>query len=245
MTLKYHIVRCSNLITTVNSRTVDNDFVARAFTLEQWRSIARRPGNGRGMHFNSSFGDGGYRLPVCRYSDHDVAIAPSLREGNAFDSEESTPQLRARLWCANLRHLSCGGVRHRYCHIRTPTNCSGAYTNLWPVRTQVRCPNASLTGNRWTFRAQCELGTDAAILLREELQKLDAERLEAVAAAEAYADRVSEAERKNAEMASKSGINPIIVARENKVPPKRRTLMDVDVIGTKWAIDSQAGRFVA
>ena len=46
-------------------------------------------------------------------------------------------------------------------------------------------------------------------------------------------------------MASKSGINPIIVARENKVPPKRRTLMDVDVIGTKWAIDSQAGRFVA
>ena len=77
------------------------------------------------------------------------------------------------------------------------------------------------------------------------LQKLDAERLEAVAAAEAYADRVSEAERKNAEMASKSGINPIIVARENKVPPKRRTLMDVDVVGTKWAVDSQAGRFVA
>ena len=116
---------------------------------------------------------------------------------------------------------------------------------MWPVRLQVRCPNTTRAGNPWTFRGKCELEGDPAVLLHQDLQKLYSERLEAIQAVDAYADRVAQAERKVAEVAAKTGISPQIIARENKVPPKRRTLMDVDTIGAKWAIDAQAGKFVA
>ena len=247
-----------------------HDFVARAFTLEKWRAVTRRGGNGQSstsrFFMNSSFGDGGSKLPVCRYGDVDVA-----GQSAGVVTETDTDTLRARLWCATPRRnaTSCGGVVHRYCSIRTPQNCSGAYTNLWPVRTLVSCPSSNSSGNPWTFRGRCKMenksaaggisghqylgGNSLAAAEREiaqyalqvPLHRLDEERLEAMTALATYTDRVVQAERRNAETAARTGISLHLLERQNRVPPKKRTLMDDEQVGMRLTMDAQVGRIVA